>query len=128
MILEGDDYHAHFKLLEKGAHLEHYGILRESGRYPWGSGNNPAQRSKTFIDTLAELRAEGLSDVEIARGFSTEEYPFTVKQLREVNTIARAEKKQADIAYATRLKDKGYSPRAIGEKWEDLMSLLFVVC
>ena len=56
-------------ILDDDNHLAHYGVLRKSGRYPWGSGANPAQRSKSFMDHQKKLRDEGLSEVEIARGF-----------------------------------------------------------
>ena len=29
--------------------LTHYGTPRHSGRYPWGSGEDPAQRNKTLL-------------------------------------------------------------------------------
>lgn len=47
------------------AELQHYGILRKSGRYPWGSGENPYQRSKGFAAYIQELKAKGLSDKQI---------------------------------------------------------------
>lgn len=103
-------------IIDEENYLAHYGILRRSGRYPWGSGNNPAQRSKSFLDHIAILRSEGMSDTEIARGFSTKENPFTTTDLRALTSIARAQKKQADIARASQLKEKGYSNVAIGEK------------
>jgi hypothetical protein len=53
-------------------YLAHYGILRKSGRYPWGSGDNPSQRSKTFLDILDTHRKEGLSEAKIAELYSTE--------------------------------------------------------
>lgn len=103
-------------------HLAHYGILRRSGRYPWGSGGQwgsgaespnatAAQRSKAFMDQVAILRSKGMKDVDIAKGFG-----MSIRELRETNTIARNAKKASDIAYATRLKDKGLSNVAIGEK------------
>ena len=48
--------------------LMHYGILRRSGRYPWGSGENPYQSYDSFLGYVDELRTQGLSEVEIARG------------------------------------------------------------
>jgi DNA-binding CsgD family transcriptional regulator len=62
------------------------------------------------------LRRQGLSEVEIARGFSTREHPFTTTQLRALKSIAKNQQKQADIAMAQRLKDKGYSNIAIGQR------------
>jgi len=98
-------------ILEEDEYLEHYGILRKSGRYPWGSGDTQAERSQTFLGMVKDLRDEGLSDTEIARGFG-----MTTSQLRDTNTMARNAKKQADMAMAQRLKDKGYSNVAIGER------------
>jgi hypothetical protein len=97
--------------------LAHYGILRRSGRYPWGSsGNTVEQRSRDFLGAVEELRKKGLTDTQIAAAFSTEEHPFTTTMLRATNTIARNAVKQADINMAQRLKDKGYSNVAIGER------------
>lgn len=91
--------------------LSHYGILRRSGRYPWGSGGTAEKRSLEFLDLLQDMRSKGLSDVEIAKGFG-----MTTTQLRETNTIARAEKKAAQIAMINRLADKGMSNGAIAER------------
>ena len=52
---------------ENEEYLEHYGIKRRSGRYPWGSGNNPYQRSVDFKSYVEELRKNGLSRTEIAQ-------------------------------------------------------------
>ena len=32
--------------------LAHYGMPRRSGRYPWGSGDNPYQHGKDFLALL----------------------------------------------------------------------------
>lgn len=100
MILEGEDA------------LQHYGILRKSGRYPWGSGDNSVQRSNTFLSMVDDLRRQGLSPKEIAVGLGLE----TTTNLRNVTTIAHAEKKAADISTAIRLKEKGMSNIAIGKQ------------
>ena len=39
--------------------LMHYGMPRRSGRYPWGSGENPYQHSRDFITRVDELRKSG---------------------------------------------------------------------
>lgn len=91
--------------------LMHYGILRRSGRYPWGSGENPYQRSKDFYSMVDALKEKGLSDKEIAEGFG-----MNTTQLRQARTIARTEKRRGDMAEALRLKDKGLSNTAIGER------------
>ena len=56
--------------------LMHYGIKRRSGRYPWGSGKEPFQRSGDFLARVEELKGKGMSDTQIANhlGLSTTEY------------------------------------------------------
>jgi hypothetical protein len=98
-------------ILDKENYLAHFGVLRKSGRYPWGSGNTQSARNKTFLDVTEELRREGMSDVDIAKGFG-----LTTTQLRAARTIAGNEQKLAKIAQAQKLKDKGLSNTAIGEK------------
>jgi DNA-binding CsgD family transcriptional regulator len=92
-------------------YLAHYGTPRHSGRYPWGSGEDPAGGSGSFLSDVAALKKKRMSETEIARGFG-----MTTTQLRAAASIAKSEKKQADIAMAQRLKEKGYSNIAIGKK------------
>lgn len=47
-------------------YLEHYGTKRHSGRYPWGSGENPYQRNKNALARVNDYRKQGYSDAEIA--------------------------------------------------------------
>ena len=42
--------------------LEHYGIKRRSGRYPWGSGEDPYQHSGDFLSRVEELKKSGMSE------------------------------------------------------------------
>lgn len=91
--------------------LEHYGMLRRSGRYPWGSGETPHQRNKEFLDYVEDLRKKGLTEKEIADGLQV-----STTQLRASKTIAKDEQKKADRAEAMRLHDKGLSNVAIGEQ------------
>ena len=41
--------------------LMHYGMPRRSGRYPWGSGDDPYQHSKDFLGRVEELRKQGIT-------------------------------------------------------------------
>jgi hypothetical protein len=91
--------------------LMHYGILRKSGRYPWGSGETQTQRNRDFLSTVDELKKKGLSDTEIARGFD-----LTTTAYRAAKSIAKNEQKAAQIAQARRLKDHGYSNVEIGKR------------
>src|ERR1041385_3005796 len=100
-------------IIEEEDYLAHYGILRRSGRYPWGSGNNVPQRSRSFLDWIRHMKNQGLTEAEIAKGVG-----MTVSDLRATNSIARNAHKQAQISKAQALKDKGYSNVAIGKKME----------
>jgi hypothetical protein len=91
--------------------IKHYGIPRKSGRYPWGSGENPQQRNRSFLGYVEKLQREGLSELEIARGLG-----MTTSDLRIQKSIAKASVRQEDAAQALRLKDKGYSNVAIGQR------------
>ena len=102
--------------LKEEEYLAHYGILRKSGRYPWGSGGTPLQRSKTYLDTINELKRQGMTEAEIARGFSRPDAPFTTNDLRNLRTQARTEIKQDQIRQIERLADRGWSNVKIGER------------
>ena len=97
--------------------LAHYGILRKSGRYPWGSGNNPLQRSKTFLDIVNEhKKIDGMTESQIAKAYSTKEYPMSVADLRAIKSRAGTEVKQEQIRTAQRLRDKGMGSSAIARQ------------
>ena len=91
--------------------LSHYGMPRRSGRYPWGSGGNPYNRSVDFRGHVQELRKQGLKDVDIARGEG-----MTTTQLRARLSLAKTEQRNSDVAEAVRLKDKGVSNMEIGRR------------
>ena len=90
--------------------LMHYGTPRHSGRYPWGSGENPYQgESDGILSKDARLRKQGLSEVEIAK-----ELGFSTKELRAKKSIAKAEQTAYEAQQCLKLKDKGYSNVEIG--------------
>jgi len=91
--------------------LMHYGMPRRSGRYPWGSGEEPYQSAISFRGMVSDLRAQGLGDTEIARGLG-----ITTSQLRARISISKDEIRAAQVSEALRLKDKGMSNVAIAER------------
>lgn len=93
------------------ASLAHYGTPRRSGRYPWGSGEQPFQNVDSFLGHIKSLKDKGMSETEIASALGV-----TTTQLRAHRSIAKNEKRQADIGMAQRLKDDGWSNVAIGER------------
>lgn len=98
-------------VISEDDYLAHYGILRKSGRYPWGSGGPEKASNRSFLGYVAQLQKEGMSEAEIATGMG-----ITTTQLRAAKSIAKNEERQANINTAVRLKDKGLSNVAIGER------------
>ncbi|HAQ03039.1 TPA: hypothetical protein DCQ22_04065, partial [Candidatus Nomurabacteria bacterium] len=84
--------------------IKHSGVKRKSGRYPWGSGKDPEQRSKSFLGTVREMEDRGVSEVDIAKGLG-----ISVSKLRITKSIEKDAQRSADAAEALRLKNKGYS-------------------
>jgi hypothetical protein len=98
-------------IIDEDDYLAHYGILRRSGRYPWGSGGPDSPQSRTFLSTVESLRKSGISEAQIAEGMG-----ITTTELRAAKSIANNAHKQAQIGQAQKLKDKGMSNVAIGRK------------
>ena len=104
-------------------YLEHYGMPRRSGRYPWGSGKDPYQSSRDFLGRVEEMRKSNFTytdedgktwtgDNAIAKslGYSTTDF-------RTVYAIAKDERRTDQVATAKRLKEKeGLSTTEIGRK------------
>ena len=91
--------------------LTHYGTPRHSGRYPWGSGEDPAQRNKTLLSRIDELKRQGLSETEIASGLG-----MSTTELRARKKVANSERRKAEVAEAIRLKETGMSTSAIARE------------
>jgi hypothetical protein len=91
--------------------LKHYGTLHKSGRYPWGSGGDPEQRNKSFRENVKDLKKEGLSEADIAKGMG-----MKTGELRAKITIDKSSERTALYDKARKLKDKGYSDTAIGRQ------------
>ncbi len=91
--------------------LMHYGTKKHSGRYPWGSGDNPHQRNKDFLAYVDGLAKQGLSELEIAQGIGV-----STNQLRKEKKLAKTAVRAANQSEAKRLADSGMSNIAIGKQ------------
>ena len=91
--------------------LEHYGTPRHSGRYPWGSGENPYQGDENFQKHLSKLRKRGLTNTQIAKqmGIST-------TALRAKIDIAGENATKYRDSMIFKLHDKGYNNSAIARQ------------
>lgn len=97
--------------------LMHYGVLRRSGRYPWGSGGTPEENHRGFLGYVKELERKGLSEKEIATGFGIADGPeISIARLRALRAIALNETRKADATQALRLREKGLSNVAIADR------------
>ena len=99
--------------------LYHYGTPHHmstphSGRYEWGSGEEPYQHEYasqvSFLEKYRRLKNEGMKEKDIASSFG-----ITVDELRKKNSVAAAAEKAALMTRANRLRAKGYPYQKIGE-------------
>lgn len=103
--------------------LMHYGIKRRSGRYPWGSGEDPYQHSRDFLGRVEEMRKSGFTytdengkvwdgDTAIAKSMG-----LSSTQFRTELGLAKDERRMLQVETAKRLRDKeGMGPSAIGKE------------
>ena len=91
--------------------LMHYGVKRRSGRYPWGSGENPFQRSGDFLSRVSELRKQGLDEKGICEALkmTTTDYRMQVR-------VANHERRALEAARAKALRDDGLSLNEIARE------------
>ena len=91
--------------------LMHYGMPRRSGRYPWGSGENPYQHEADFMARVQKLRDDGITDekeIIKALGMSTTEY-------RDRMAIANYERRAYDFQKAKSLRADGKTNQEIAD-------------
>ena len=105
-----DEIKSYFGCGSSGKELAHYGTPRHSGRYPWGSGENPFQHSGDFLSRIAELKKSGMTETEIAHelGLSTTQY-------RVQKQLASHERRQLEVDRAKSLRADGKSLNEIAK-------------
>jgi DNA-binding CsgD family transcriptional regulator len=104
--------------------LEHYGMPRRSGRYPWGSGDEPYQHSRDFVSRVEEMRKSGFTytDPETGNKYTGDNaiakfLGYSSTDFRTVYAIAKDARRTDDVATAKRLKEKeGMNVSEIGRK------------
>ena len=98
-------------VLENDKYLVHYGMPRRSGRYPWGSGDNPYQHEEGFYARYRELKDSGKSETEIAK-----EMGLTTTQLRVQLSLDRNRRRNETVQKAKMLREQGYSLNEIAKE------------
>ena len=82
--------------------LMHYGVKRRSGRYPWGSGDNPYQHGGDFLARVEELQRLGKTEKQIA-----DELHLSTTDLRMQVRVAKHERRALQAARARSLREDG---------------------
>ena len=97
-------------------YLIHYGIRRRSGRYPWGSGENPFQHEEGFLARVHELRDKNFEFVDEKTGKTytgdlaiAKSMGLTSTQFRTLLSIANNEHRRLEVERAKSLRAEGKS-------------------
>lgn len=88
--------------------LEHYGTKKHSGRYPWGSGENPYQHSGDFLSRIELLKNKGLSEKDILENINDalpKEYQMSLSEFRVAKSKAVNLRKKSEYEQIKDLKD-----------------------
>lgn len=113
------DLRSYFGITSESNILEHYGTKRHSGRYPWGSGDNPYQHSGDFLSRVEELKKKGLSEKEILETINNslpDEYKMGLTEFRTARQKAGHDRKALKYDQIRALKDDGLGWKEIGDK------------
>ena len=110
--------YAQYEDEEENDELKHYGTKYHSGRYPWGSGDDPYQHSGDLISRVEGLKKEGFSEPEIAKllGIVNEKGEPSTTRLRVQLSLATNERRSNMVASAKSLRDDGLNFSEIGRK------------
>ena len=102
--------------------LMHYGTKRHSGRYPWGSGENPYQHEEDFLRDVHRMRDENFTytdadgrtytgDLAIAKSMG-----LTSTQFRTQLSLANNETRKKEVERAKQLRAEGKSLNEIARE------------
>ena len=102
--------------------LMHYGMPRRSGRYPYGSGENPYQHSGDFLSRVDTLRKENFTfkDPDTGRTYTgdlaiAKSMGLNSTQFRTQLSLANAERRKLEVDRAKSLREDGKSLNEIAE-------------
>ena len=95
--------------------LMHYGMPRRSGRYPWGSGDNPYQHRDDFLSRVEALKKSGWTETaeNIKKEFGEN---VTLRDYRNEKAWCNYERRLYQVEQAKSLKSDGLGATEIGRK------------
>lgn len=94
----------------------HYGMKYRSGRYPYGSGEDPYQHNRDFLGRVDELKKQGWTETaeNVKKAFGEN---VTLSDYRNEKKWCEYERRLRRVETAKRLRDKeGMGPTEIGRK------------
>lgn len=92
--------------------LEHYGTKRHSGRYPWGSGDDPYQHDPGFLGQVQAIKDQGITkQTDIAKALK-----MNTTEFRQRYSMALDEDRKNTYMKVMELKNKGLGSTAIGKQ------------
>lgn len=94
-------------------YIMHYGTKFHSGRYPYGSGDQPYQHDGDFLSRVERLKSEGWK--ETAENVQ-KEFGMKLEEYRNEKYWAEYTRKEAQVVKAKNLRDKGFGASAIGRE------------
>jgi transcriptional regulator with XRE-family HTH domain len=103
-------------VVEELNELMHIGVKRRSGRYPWGSGEDPYQHGRDLLGRIEELKKQGWTETaeNVKKEFGED---MTLTRYREEKSRARVERRMLNVETAKRLKEKeGLGETEIGRR------------
>ena len=117
-----DEIRSYIGANEGSETLAHYGMPKRSGRYPWGSGEDPYQHSRDFLSRVDEMRKAGFTytdekgkvwkgDTAIAKSMG-----LSSTQFRAEIGICSDTRRMYQVSQAKALKEKGLGATAIGKE------------
>lgn len=95
--------------------LMHYGMPRRSGRYPWGSGDDPYQHNQDFLSRVAELKRQGWTETadNIKKAFGEH---VTLEDYRNEKSWCNYERRLLLVNRAKSLQADGKGATEIGRE------------
>lgn len=91
-------------------YINHYGVARRSGRYPWGSGDDAYQRSGDFLSRVQSLK-KIMSEKEVAKTLD-----LSINDLRYEIGWAKDFRRSLKVNEAESYRKKGMTPTEIAKK------------
>lgn len=88
-------------------YLEHYGIPRRSGRYPWGSGSRPFQGDSVAAKSSGKAGSSGKSGKTKTRSSEEDLSEISSEELQKKINRIQLEKQYRDLTTKPKTVSKG---------------------